>query len=115
MSKFTIYHNPRCSKSRQSLELLREKGVEPEIIEYLKTSPSFQEIADLTKKLGISPSELVRKKEKVLSELSIDFNNDEEVLNAMAKHSVLIERPIILKDNERAVLGRPPENILELL
>ena len=111
-----IYHNPRCSKSRQTLALLQEKGIEPEIIEYLKTPPSAKEIAGLLKKLGLaSARELMRTKEAPYKERGLKEVDDEKALiAAMAEEPVLIERPIVVK-GERARLGRPPEQVLEIL
>jgi arsenate reductase len=112
----TIYHNPRCSKSRQALALLQEKGVEPDVVEYLETPPDAATLKTLLKKLGIGPRELLRKgedayKENKLSEPSL---SDDELIGFMVRYPKLIERPIVVKGN-RAVLGRPPENVLELV
>lgn len=109
-----IYHNPRCSKSRQTLQLIQDAGIEPEIIEYLKNPLSQTQIKDLVSKLGISAMELVRKKEKVIKEEDIEINNDKDAIKAMANYPVLIERPIVVK-GKKAVLGRPPENVNELI
>ena len=113
MAKFTIYHNPRCSKSRQTLALLRDNGVEPEIVEYLQTPPSASELNALLKKLGLQPHELIRRKEH--RSLQLPETDDAKVLVArMASHPEIIERPIVVS-GRKAVLGRPPENVLELL
>jgi len=110
-----IYHNPRCSKSRQALAILEENGVNAEIIEYLKDIPTAEELSELIKKLNISPEELVRKSEKDFKE---NFKGqtlaDKQWVEAMIEFPKLIERPIIVKNN-KAVLGRPPENVLSLL
>jgi len=110
-----IYHNPRCSKSRQTLELIRKEGIEPEIIEYLNDVPSEKELAALVKMLGISPEALLRKGEDDYKER---FKGKEltaaEWIAAMVAYPKLIERPIVVK-NGKAVLGRPPEKVLELL
>ena len=112
---FQIYHNPRCSKSRQALALLQENGIEPEIIEYLKTPPGRDELATLVKKLGVKPEALVRKGEDVYKERYKDESlSDEQWLKALAENPVLIERPIVVRGT-RAVLGRPPENVRALL
>jgi arsenate reductase len=116
---FTLYHNPRCSKSRAALALLNERGIEPTVVEYLKTPPSAMELKGLLSKLKFKPAELVRKGEDVYKELfgdgsSDDAPTDAQLVAAMAKHPVLIERPIAVK-GERAVIGRPPENVLTLL
>lgn len=115
MSEFTIYHNPRCSKSRNTLALLQERGVEPEIILYLDNAPSARQIGGLLKKLGIPASQLVRRGEADYKASGLSAKSSEqEVLDAMAQHPKLIERPIVVH-GDRAVLGRPPENVLELL
>lgn len=112
----TIFHNPRCSKSRQTLQLLRDKGIEPDIVEYLKTPPSVAEIKKLLGLLDMAPRELMRKKEARYVERNLADENlpDAHLINAMHADPVLIERPIVVK-GEKAVLGRPPENILDLL
>ena len=112
----TIYYNPRCSKSRQTLQLLRDKGVEPDIVEYLKTPPSVAEIAQLLGLLGMAPRDLMRKKEAPYSErgLADGSLSDADLIAAMHDAPVLIERPIVVK-GKKAVLGRPPENVLDLL
>ena len=117
----TIYHNPRCSKSRQTLQLLQERGIEPRIVKYLETPPSVDELREILKLLGFSsPRELMRRKEKEYKELGLDdeSKSDEELLKAMVEHPRLIERPVVIVEDEkgkRAALGRPPENVLEIL
>lgn len=115
MKDFTIYHNPRCSKSRQTLELLRERGVEPRIVPYLENPPDKQELRRLLSLLGRSPRELLRKSEEAYKARGLDAASldDEALLQAMVEEPKLIERPIVVADG-RAVLGRPPENVLEL-
>jgi len=111
-----IYHNPRCSKSRQTLQLLRDNQVEPEIIEYLKTPPSREELEQVLDMLRVEPRELMRTKEKEYKQLGLD-NPDldrDTLINAMLKAPKLIERPIVIKDG-KAVIGRPPEHVLEIL
>lgn len=111
----TIYHNPRCSKSRETLALLKEHGVEPKIVEYLETPPSADELRGVLKKLGMKPEQLVRKKEDVYKQkFAGKAMTDEQWLEALARNPVLIERPIVVK-GAKAVLGRPPENVLALL
>jgi arsenate reductase len=111
----TIYHNPRCSKSRQTLALLQDKGIEPEIVEYLKTPPSAEEITDILQKLGIEARALMRTKEAAYKELGLAKVEDEKALiAAMAENPVLIERPVVIKGS-KAALGRPPEQVLEIL
>lgn len=110
-----IYHNPRCSKSRQTLALLQEKGVEPEVVLYLDTVPTNDELKILLAKLQIRPMQLVRKGEAVWKEKFKGKElSDDEIITAMISNPKLIERPIVVKDN-KAVLGRPPENALELI
>ena len=111
-----IYHNPRCAKSRAALKLLRERGVEPRVVEYLKTPPSQAEIERLLKMLGMTPRELMRRKEKVYKELGLDEPSlkRRDLVRAMHEHPILIERPIVVRSG-RAVLGRPPERVMELL
>ena len=110
-----IYHNPRCYKSRQTLALLQEKGVEPEVVLYLDTVPTNDELKILLAKLQIRPMQLVRKGEAVWKEKFKGKElSDDEIIAAMISNPKLIERPIVVKDN-KAVLGRPPENALELI
>ncbi|GAB4356599.1 MAG: arsenate reductase (glutaredoxin) [Methylohalobius crimeensis] len=111
-----IYHNPRCSKSRGALQLLRERGIEPKIVEYLKTPPSREELEDILTKLNLEPRDLMRKKEKPYRELALDNPElgREALISAMLEHPILIERPIVVAE-DRAALGRPPEKILEIL
>ena len=111
-----IYHNPRCSKSRQALELLRERGVEPEVVEYLKTPPDEATLARLLKQLGLGPRDLLRTKEPDYKASGLDDPtlDDAALIRAMVEHPKLIERPIVVQ-GKRAVLGRPPERVLELL
>lgn len=112
----TLYHNPKCSKSRQTLELLKEKGITPTIIEYLKTPPTAETLREILAQLGMAPRDLMRKKEAVYGELKLDnlsLSND-DLVDAMIAHPILIERPIVLA-NGKAALGRPPEKVLEIL
>lgn len=112
----TIYHNPRCSKSRQTLALLEENGVEPEVVLYLETPPSTSDLKELLSKLGISARDLLRKGEDAYKEngLSDKSLSEEVLIQAMTQFPKLIERPIVVKGS-KAVLGRPPENVLELI
>lgn len=111
-----IYHNPRCSKSRQTLSLLTDHNENPEIIEYLKQPPSAAELAELVKQLGISPRQLLRKTEAEFKDLGLanDSFSDDQLLKIMSQHPKLIERPIVVK-NGKARLGRPPEAVSEIL
>ncbi len=113
MAKVTIYHNPRCSKSRQTLALLREKGVEPEVVEYLQTPPDAVTLAKLLKKLGLAPTELIRQKEYRALQLP-ESDDPQQLIARMVAHPEIIERPIVVS-GRKAVLGRPPEKVLELL
>ena len=116
MSDYTIYHNPRCSKSRQTLALLEENNIAPEIVEYLQNPPDTQTLAQILNMLGLKPRELMRRKEAAYAEnnLADDTLSDNALIQAMIDHPILIERPIVISDR-RAVLGRPPENVLELI
>ncbi|PHQ23749.1 arsenate reductase (glutaredoxin) [Marinobacter guineae] len=111
-----IFHNPRCSKSRQALELLTEQGIEPEIIRYLETPPTEQQLEDILAALNLEPRDLMRTKENEYKEQGLD-NPDlsrEQLIAAMVATPKLIERPIVLA-NGKAALGRPPENVLSIL
>lgn len=112
----TIYHNPRCSKSRQTLQLLRDRNIEPTIIEYLKTPPDAATLRSLLAKLGLSARELMRRKEKLYKELGLDDPSlsEKQLITALSENPALIERPIVV-NNGKAALGRPPENVLEIL
>jgi len=111
-----IFHNPRCSKSRQALELLTERGIEPEIIRYLETPPTEQELKDILNALDLRPRELMRTKEKEYKEQGLNSPDlsDEQLIAAMVATPKLIERPIVTA-NGKAALGRPPENVLSIL
>lgn len=111
-----IFHNPRCSKSRQTLELLREHNVEPEIIRYLETPPTEAELKQIIALLDCHPREAMRTKEKEYREQNLNDPalSEDDLIRAMVKTPKLIERPIVIRGN-RAVLGRPPENALDLV
>jgi len=111
-----IYHNPRCSKSRQTLDLLRERGVEPEIVEYLKSPPDAETLTRVLDMLGLEPRDLMRTKEKEYKENGLDDPSltREALIAALVAHPKLIARPIVIKDG-RAALGRPPEQVLDIL
>ena len=109
-----IYHNPRCSKSRQTLQLIQDNGGDPKIIEYLDNPPSIEELKDIITKLGITPRQLLRKKEAAEAGLNDNTLSDDAIIAGMVANPRAIERPIVIKDN-KAVLGRPPENVLDLL
>ncbi len=116
MSEIQIYHNPRCSKSRQTLALLNEQGIDPEVIEYLKETPSAAELKAVLKKLGIPARELLRTKEAEYKEAGLDNPqlSEEQIIAAMLQYPKLIERPIVI-NGDKARIGRPPEQVLEIL
>ncbi len=110
-----IWHNPRCSKSREALKLIQNSGVEPHIYKYLDEKPTKQQIKEVLKLLGAKPRDIMRTKESIYKELGLkDVEDDEKLIEAMAEHPKLIERPIVIK-GEKAALGRPPEKVLEIL
>ena len=112
---YKIYHNPRCSKSRQALQILRENNIEPEIIEYLKNPPSEAEIREILQILAKKPIEICRTKEKLFKKLGLSReSSDDEIITALANNPKLIERAIVIKDDKKGVLGRPPEKVKEL-
>lgn len=112
----TIYHNPKCSKSRETLVLLQARGIEPRVIEYLKTPPSAKQLDTLLKKLDLQPRALIRSKEPAYREAGLDDPKltRKQLIIAMVANPILIERPIVV-NGARAALGRPPENVLEIL
>jgi arsenate reductase (glutaredoxin) len=112
----TIYHNPKCSKSRQTLELLCAKGITPTIIEYIKIPPTVEKLKEILSQLGIAPRDLIRKKEDTYKELELGNPSlsDKELIDFMVEHPILIERPIVIT-NGKATLGRPPEQVLDIL
>ncbi len=114
MDEVTIYHNPRCSKSRQALALLEERGITPQVVRYLDSPPSKDEIAALLAKLSVSPREMMRTTEAVYKELGLKDADEAALMDAMAAHPILIERPIVVKGN-KAVIARPPEALLNLI
>ena len=117
MKTVTIYHNPRCSKSRETLALLQQHGVEPQVVLYLDTPPSVAELKKMLQQLGFtSARELMRKKEDLYKELKLadEALSEEQLLQAMVANPKLIERPIVVK-GDKARIGRPPEQVLEVL
>jgi len=116
MSEITIWHNPKCSKSRDSFKLLEEQGIEAKVVKYLDEVPSKEELENVLNMLGMgSARELMRTKEVIYKELNLkDETSEEKLIEAMLAYPKLIERPIIIKDN-RAVIGRPIERVVELL
>jgi len=110
-----IYHNPRCSKSRQTLQIIKDANIEVEIIEYLKEIPTKKELKLLLQQLNLKPFELIRKGEAIYKEKFKNSNfNAEEWIQIMIEYPKLIERPIVVKGN-KAIIGRPPENVLTLI
>jgi arsenate reductase (glutaredoxin) len=112
----TILHNPRCSKSRAMLNMLRDKGIEPKIIEYLETPPTTAEFKEILAKLGLGPRDVIRKGEKIFKQMELADTalSDTALITAMVGNPILIERPIVI-NGEKAVLGRPPEKVMEIL
>ena len=112
----TIYHNPRCSKSRQTLQLLQDRGIEPEIVEYLKTPPTSDEIEAVLLKLGMEPRALMRTKETAYREADMadEALSRRQLIELMVDNPIVIERPLIV-NGARAALGRPPESVLSIL
>lgn len=110
-----IYHNPRCSKSRQTLTLLQEQGIDPQVIKYLETPPEQAELRQLFTKLGLDDVRaMMRVKEDIYKQLELKLADDDQLFAAMAEHPKLIERPIVV-NNDQARLGRPPEQVLEIV
>ena len=116
MSEYTIYHNPRCSSSRRTLQLLRDHGIDPQIVEYLNEPPTHTELRQIVRALGIPARELIRRKEKLFADVgdSEIRYSDSAAINLLAEYPRLIERPIVVRD-KTAVIGRPPENVLQLV
>jgi len=115
MSKVKVWHNPRCSKSRNTVALLDEKGVDAEVVKYLDTPPSRDEIVEVLGMLKITARELMRTKEDIYKELGLkEVSDEDKLIDAMVANPKLIERPIVIKDG-KAAIGRPIENIIELL
>jgi len=116
MPKTTIYHNPRCSKSRRTLQLLEEHGIEPHVVTYLETPPDADTIRGIVNKLGISAHDLLRRNEAPYKDLDLASKQDDDdaLIAAMIANPVLMERPIVVR-GARARIGRPPEGVLEIL
>ena len=111
--KLKIYHNPKCSKSRQTLELLKNNGHNPEVIEYLKSPPSEDELGEILNALGDKYRDAIRQKEEAFSDAQVNMDDRQSVCAAILKHPKLMERPIVVKDGQVAI-GRPPESVLKL-
>ena len=114
MTDVTIYHNPRCSKSRETLKLIEDKGIAPRVVEYLKTPPSAAELAAILAALGKKPAEIVRKKEAAEAGIDPAALDDAALIAAMVANPAIIERPIVV-NGAKAALGRPPESVLAIL
>ncbi|MEW6751908.1 MAG: arsenate reductase (glutaredoxin) [Candidatus Latescibacterota bacterium] len=115
MAEVTIYHNPHCAKSRQTLRLLRERGIQPRVVRYLETPPDEPTVERLLAMLGMEPQDLMRRKEDEYLQLGLAGETDRRrLVRAMVEHPILIERPIVVK-GDQARLGRPPEQVLEIL
>lgn len=114
MADVTIYHNPRCSKSRETLKLLEDRGVAPKVVEYLKSPPSAAHLAAILAKLGKGPKDIVRKKEADAAGIDVGALSDQALIAALAANPAAIERPIVVK-GDKAALGRPPESVLSIL
>ena len=116
MCDLTIYHNPRCRKSRQTLELIRSKGIEPNIVLYLEDIPSEEDITDALRMLGMKPLDIIRKNEDEFKDhfAGADELPDEQLIELMRLYPKVIERPIVV-NRGKAVIGRPPENVLGIL
>ena len=112
----TIFHNPLCSKSRQTLSLIQERNIDINIIEYLKTPPDISQLKQILKQLGCEPRQLMRKSEQIYKDLDLGNENKtaEDLVIAMTQNPILIERPIVLS-GEKAAIGRPPESVLNIL
>jgi arsenate reductase len=112
----TIYHNPRCSKSRATLALIEARGIKPKIVDYLKTPPSAAELKAILRKLGLNPRDILRTGETIYAELGLKTRDldDDALIALMVKNPILLERPIVVAGNKAAV-GRPPENVLAIL
>ena len=116
MNEYIIYHNPRCSKSRQTLQLLRDAGIEPTIVEYLKTPLAKDQLRNISQLLGLRPKDFIRKIEIDFkdNDLSKSLEDDEKIIEAMLSFPKIIERPIVVSGG-KAVIGRPPENVQKLI
>ncbi len=116
-SSVTIYHNPRCSKSRQTLQLLEENNVEPNIIEYMKEPPDIDTLQKIINLLGVSVRDLLRTNEQVYKDAGLDESDlsDDDILEALSQCPTLLQRPIVVVNDEKAAIGRPPESVLEII
>lgn len=115
--KVTIFHNPRCSKSRQTLQLLQDRNINTTVVEYLQQPPSRATLEKVLAQLQMAPRDLMRKNESIYKELNLADNSlsDDELITAMLANPILIERPIVIVDEQKVALGRPPENVLQII
>ena len=115
-NKAVIYHNPGCSKSRETLQILQDSNIEPEIINYLETPPSAQELKRIIEMLGVSARDLLRRTEQAYTDAHLDDDNlsDDDIINAIVEHPALLQRPIVVC-GDRAVIGRPPTLALDII
>ncbi len=113
----TIYYNPRCSKSKATLELLEQNNINANIVEYMKEPPDIETLKHIIKLLGVSVRDIIRTHEQVYKDAGLDDNDlpEDELIEALSQCPTLLQRPIVIVDNQKAALGRPPENILEIL
>lgn len=113
----TIYYNPRCSKSRQTLQLLEDNDIQPDIIDYMKEPPDIESLRKITEMLGIPARELLRTNEQVYKDAGMDESDltDDQILEALSQCPTLLQRPIVVVDDEKAAMGRPPENVLGII
>ncbi|MFN0118478.1 MAG: arsenate reductase (glutaredoxin) [Elusimicrobiota bacterium] len=116
MDQWTIYYNPRCGSCQKALKILKEKGIKPTVVEYLKNPLSIKNLNLLLRKLRVSPMEIIRSKEPMFEKLKLGEGEKsrEDLLRAVSENPVLLQRPIVVSDNGRAVIARPPENVLAL-
>lgn len=115
-SAVTIFHNPRCSKSRQTMQLIESSGIAPQVIEYLKQPPEYEDLENILNLLGMEPRELMRTQENAYKENNLDDPGltRDDLIRAMMEHPILIERPIVIH-NGKAIIGRPPETVRDIL
>ena len=114
MNEWVIYHNAKCSKSRETLQILKDQGVTPKVVSYLEEVPSEEKLREILKKLKLSAKDIVRTKEEEFKKAKVDLTDEDSVIKLLIKNPILIERPIVTRGNH-AVIGRPPENVLDLI
>jgi arsenate reductase (glutaredoxin) len=114
MSEWVIYHNAKCSKSRETLQILKDQGITPQVISYLEEAPTPALLREVLGKLKLKAKEIIRTKEDDFKKLKVDLNDDDAVLRVLSANPILIERPIVIRGN-KAVIGRPPQNVYDLM